>query len=172
LEGFILVPIHEGDVPALTHWLSDPRVFEFYMSGDDPRSEGVVRAEFLVQDFVERFLVLRDGEQIGYLQFYEVEPESRETYGVGRDEVAYGMDQFIGEPDLWDRGIGSALVHQTAEYLVQERGASRVFLDPHLDNGRAIIAYERAGFRKVRLLPEHEMREGRLQDAWLMQYPA
>jgi aminoglycoside 6'-N-acetyltransferase len=170
LTDFILAPIDDSAVPLLTRWLSDPRVFEFYMSADDPRSEDAVRAEFLAQDFVERFIVRRGSEPIGYLQFYEVEPEWREVYGVDKDEAAYGMDQFIGEPNLWDRGIGSALVRQTAEYLVQERGASRVFLDPHVDNGRAVRAYERAGFRKVRVLPEHEMREGRLRDAWLMQY--
>jgi aminoglycoside 6'-N-acetyltransferase len=146
-------------------------VFEFYMSGDDPRSEDAVRAGFVAPDLVERFMVLRTDEQIGYMQFYEVEPEWREVYGVGTDEVAYGTDQFIGEPNLWDRRIGSALVRQTADYLLQKRRASRVFLDPHVDNGRAINAYEHAGFRKVRLLPEHEMREGRLRDAWLMQYP-
>jgi aminoglycoside 6'-N-acetyltransferase len=170
LKDFILSPVREDAMPLLTRWLSDPRVFEFYMSANDPRSEAAVRDEFFAEDYVERFIVQWSGEWIGYLQFYEVEPESREAYGVDKEEPAYGMDQFIGDPRLWDRGIGSALVRQTAEYLVRERGASRVFLDPHVDNGRAVRAYERAGFRKVRVLLEHEMREGRLRDAWLMQY--
>ena len=80
-----------------------------------------------------------------------MDSEWREVYGVDRNEVAYGMDQFIGEPNLWNRGIGSALFHQTAEYLLHERGASRVFLDPHVETDVRSPRNEYAGFHRVRL---------------------
>ena len=44
----------------------------------------------------------------------------------------------------------------------------RRVIDPHVDNPRAIRAYEKAGFRKQRVLKEHEFHEGRWHDAWLM----
>jgi aminoglycoside 6'-N-acetyltransferase len=35
-------------------------------------------------------------------------------------------------------------------------------------NARAIRCYEKAGFRKVRRLPESELREGKWHDEWVM----
>lgn len=45
-----------------------------------------------------------------------------------------------------------------------------MFLDPHTRNTRAIRAYTKAGFQKARFLPKHELHEGEMQDAWLMEY--
>jgi aminoglycoside 6'-N-acetyltransferase len=41
-------------------------------------------------------------------------------------------------------------------------------LSPVADNARAIRSYEKAGFRKVRLIPNGEFLGGEWRDAWLM----
>ena len=53
-------------------------------------------------------------------------------------------------------------------HLFEAKGADWVILDPHVDNARAIRAYEKCGFRKIKLLPEHEWHEGKYVDCWLM----
>jgi aminoglycoside 6'-N-acetyltransferase len=171
LSDFTLIPVSEESVPLLARWLSDPRVLEFYEGRDSPYDEDMVRTQFLGPDeYIERFIVYHSRRPIGYLQLYSVHPAKRPLYGVGGDEVPFGMDLFIGEPDLWGRGLGSRLVQKAAAYLVAEQGATSVYLDPHTRNTRAIRAYSKAGFQKVRLLPKHELHEGEMQDAWLMEY--
>ena len=49
---------------------------------------------------------------------------------------------------MLDRGHGTAFVRAHVERLWRE-GAPAVGTDPHPDNGRAIRAYEKAGFRTV-----------------------
>ena len=59
-------------------------------------------------------------------------------------------------------------VRMLVAYLFERKAASDVALTPLAWNGRAIRCYEKAGFRKVRLLPKSELHEGGYQDAWLL----
>lgn len=159
----------EADAPLLTCWLSDPRVLEFYSGRDRPYDLEQVREHFYVSESVTRCIVEWNGQAIGYLQFYPVEPESKTLYGYPTNECLWGMDQFIGEPDYWNRGIGTQLVQAIASYLLN-LGAAGVVMDPEAWNQRALRAYEKAGFKKVKLLPKHEMHEGEWRDCWLMEF--
>lgn len=57
-----------------------------------------------------------------------------------------GIDQYIGDPAMVGRGHGSAFVRRHVERLFKD-GAAAVGTDPRPDNGRAIRAYQKAGFR-------------------------
>ena len=80
------------------------------------------------------------------------------------------MDQFIGEPEYWSRGIGSKYVQMVLKFLKAEQNADAVILDPWKSNARAIRAYEKAGFKIIAELPEHEVHEGKKVDCYLMEY--
>ncbi|MNN98743.1 Bifunctional AAC/APH [compost metagenome] len=82
----------------------------------------------------------------------------------------YGLDQFIGETDYWNQGIGSQLITEVVKHLVEKRGASKIVLDPQAWNTRAIRVYEKCGFTKKKYLEKHELHEGELRDCWLMVY--
>ena len=82
----------------------------------------------------------------------------------------YCMDQFIGEPEYWNKGIGTRFMKMILKYLVTEKGANAVILDPHQNNPRAVRMYEKAGFRIMKELPKHELREGVMEDCYLMEY--
>src|SRR5712671_3560688 len=62
-----------------------------------------------------------------------------------------GIDLFIGEPDMIERGHGSALVRCFVDDRLQ-KGAPRIVTDPDPANGRAVRAYEKAGFEKDRMV--------------------
>ena len=83
--------------------------------------------------------------------------------------IVYAMDQFIGEPKYWSKGIGSSFLKMMASHLKENMAAQRVLLDPHQDNKRAIRAYEKAGFKIIKPLPKHELFEGEKVDCWLME---
>lgn len=55
-------------------------------------------------------------------------------------------------------------------YLIHDKNADRVVMDPHVRNTRAIRCYEKCGFKKVEILPKRELHEGEYQDCWLMEY--
>lgn len=92
----------------------------------------------------------------------------REYCYEGKEKTIYAIDQFIGEPELWGKGIGKRFLYLIQTYLVQEKGAEVILLDPHADNPRALRAYEAAGFQVVKFLPAHELHEGVMRDCWLM----
>lgn len=84
--------------------------------------------------------------------------------------MIYGTDQFIGETDYWNKGIGKLLLKSMIEYLVGQRHADKVVMNPQTWNERAIKCYEKCGFKKVKILPKNEFHEGEYRDCWLVEY--
>lgn len=160
-----------GDIANLARWLSDERVLAHYEGRDKPFDEAKVLQVFYDEfpDHEVPCMVEWEGRPIGYLQFYPLDKESRATYGYTEEQAVFGMDQFIGEPALWNKGLGSRMLRLMLAYLFEMEGARAVVVDPITPNERAIRAYGKCGFRKVKLLPGYAEHEGTLCDAWLME---
>ncbi len=167
--SLIVRRVEQSDIRLLTRWLSTNEVLAFYGGRDKPYDAGRISEEFFQRDGIIRCIVEWEGVPIGYIQFYRCEPKENLDYGFATTESVWGMDQFIGETGYWNKGIGSRLVREMAEYLLS-RGAAHVVTDPETWNTRAIRAYQKAGFLKVKLLPRHEWHEGEMRDSWLMEY--
>ena len=102
---------------------------------------------------------------------YKLDNEALEEYSYqSTNKVIYGIDQFIGEPEYWDKGIGTKFMKLVLQYLTNSKGAEIVILDPHADNPRAIRCYEKVGFKKIKFLPKHELHDGEMVDCYLMEY--
>ncbi|QED46707.1 GNAT family N-acetyltransferase [Cytobacillus dafuensis] len=164
--------LEKKDNYLLAKWLSDPKVLEFYEGRDNPFDLEKVNTEFYnPNDDVNGCIIEFEGVDIGYIQYYELDDETREKYGYSKNtEVIYGIDQFIGEPAYWNKGIGTILVHSMVEYLIIEKHADFVVMDPQVCNERALKCYEKCGFKKVKLLPKNELHEGEYRDCWLIEY--
>ncbi|MGN7401605.1 GNAT family N-acetyltransferase [Cytobacillus praedii] len=109
--------------------------------------------------------------EIGYIQYYQLDQETRHEYGYeGNRETIYGIDQFIGEPNYWNKGIGTLLVQSMVNFLMEQKQADMVVMDPQIKNARAIHCYEKCGFSKIKMLQKHELHEGEYRDCWLMEY--
>ncbi|WP_409276325.1 GNAT family N-acetyltransferase [Neobacillus sp. SCS-31] len=168
--ALVIRKLQKGDASLLAKWLSDPAVLEYYEGRDNPFDLAKVLDVFYQPDDVEmKCIVEYEGKAIGYIQYYGLGVETRRVYGYG-DENIFGMDQFIGESSYWNRGIGTVLVSAMADYLTREKNADRVVMDPQAGNARALRCYEKCGFKKVRLLPKHELHEGVHRDCWLIEY--
>ncbi|SET52070.1 aminoglycoside 6'-N-acetyltransferase [Salinibacillus kushneri] len=160
----------EKDKPLLTKWLSDSAVLKFYEGRDYPFDIDKVNRNFYGdENHVFRCIVLFEGKEIGYIQFYLIEEELKATYGYSEGNI-FGIDQFIGETGYWNQGIGTLLVKSMVNFLIEDRKADYVVMDPQAKNGRALRCYEKCGFHKVKWLPKHELHEGEYQDCWLMEY--
>ena len=161
----------ESDLPVMLKWLTDERVLEYY-EGRDVR----FTMETLSEKFLEeipggsRVIIEYRSRPVGYGQVYQLSGEMFDEYDYpDNGSTVFATDQFIGEPEYWNRGIGSAFLQMIASYLKEEKAADAMVLDPHQSNPRAIRAYEKAGFRIVKALPEHELFEGKKEDCWLME---
>lgn len=160
------------DKEILVKWLSDPKVLEFYEGRDNPFTLEMVEQKFYQSEKdVQRCLILYEGKKIGYLQFYLLDEEGKAEYGYPNlPDRLFGIDQFIGEPAYWGRGIGTSFIKLIVDYLTEKEKAARVVLDPQTWNTRAIRCYEKCGFKKVRILEKHEWHEGSFRDCVIMAY--
>ena len=163
----------EKDFPLLLKWLTDPRVLEFYGGRDKKYTLDEIRKQYSEEweDEVFRVIIEYQSKPIGYGQIYKMYDELYEEYNYPKTaEIVYGMDQFIGEPDYWSKGIGTKYTKMVFDFLKKERNADAVILDPHQNNLRAIKSYQKSGFRIIEDLPEHELHEGKKEDCYLMEY--
>lgn len=164
--------MRDEDVTTVARWLADTEVLGSYGGRTDPWDESRVRTEMLLEASITPCIIIWGGEEIGYAQIYELDDADYEEYGYARSLRVFGMDQFIGERHLWNSGVGSRLVRALCDYLLGEHGADVVTLDPLTTNARAIRAYEKAGFRTIKILPVHERHDGKRLDCFLMEYRA
>jgi aminoglycoside 6'-N-acetyltransferase len=134
-------PVTQGDLPMIAGWLAEPHVARWW---DDPDTEIAAIEEHIDSISVEPLIVELDGRPIGYLQSYDPHLEDDHPY---RDQPfgTLGIDLSIGVPELVGVGHGPAILRQFVDALFEE-GAPRVVIDPDPANGRAIRAYEKAGF--------------------------
>jgi aminoglycoside 6'-N-acetyltransferase len=161
-----------GDYEVMAGWLSDERVLEFYEGRDNPFDIGKIREKYaprvLMEEKVVPCFISCGGSPVGYMQYYVVDEAGAPTYGIEPEDGVYGVDMFIGEPDMWGQGIGTRSLSLLLDYLFDAKRARKVVIDPHVSNHRAIRCYEKCGFNKVRVLPKHELHEGEYRDSWLM----
>ena len=161
------------DFPLMLKWLTDDRVLEFYGGRDKKYTLESLKEHYTEkwEDEVFRVIIEYDNVPIGYGQVYKMYDELYSDYHYPKtNEIVYGMDQFIGEPEYWSKGIGSKYTKMIFEFLKKERNANAVILDPHKNNPRAIRSYQKSGFRIIEDLPEHELHEGKKEDCYLMEY--
>jgi aminoglycoside 6'-N-acetyltransferase len=164
--------LKDDDKYILAKWLSDPEVLQYYEGRDCPFTIEMVEEKFFVQrDEAVRCMFLFEGKEIGYVQYYPIDEEERTKYGYSHsNEEIYGTDQFIGEPDYWNRGVGTMLINALKEYLIGIKSVDRLVMDPMLWNERAIRCYEKCGYKKIKILPQNELHEGAWHDSWLVEY--
>ena len=130
-------PMTSDDFPLMLEWLSREHVRQWWDDGEDT-PEKVARNYGEEEEGLGRYiLVLAEagGEKpLGYFQHY-LAPDG-----------SIGIDQFIGEEDYINRGIGTQAVRMFVELIRREHAGASIILDPAPDNKRAIRCYEKAGF--------------------------
>jgi aminoglycoside 6'-N-acetyltransferase len=142
----VLRPVAEDDVELLVRWHANPEVLRFWDGETFTRATMLIR---LARDDVTPYLVLADGEPVGYLQVWGG-PEG-------------GLDMFLA-PDARGRGLGSDAGRAMARHLRNERGWTRVTVDPYVWNDVAVRAWRNAGFVEV---SRHEV-DDEHQSPWVL----
>ena len=140
-------PMSAADLPMVRRWLEAPHVAQWWR---DPDTQFALVSEDLGHPAMDQFVVAAENRPFAYLQCYD--PNAWPEGGLGmHPDGTRGIDQFIGEPDMIDRGHGSALIRSFVDNLLNG-GTPRVVTDPDPENIRAVRAYEKAGFQRARLV--------------------
>ena len=163
----------EEDYTYLLKWLTDEKVLEFYGGRDKKYTYESLKEHYSKphKEEFNRVIIEYQGKPIGYGQFFKLDDELFAEYHYPKsNKIVYGMDQFIGKTNYWNKGIGTKYIKTIIDYLQKERKIDAIILDPHKNNPRAIKSYQKAGFEIIKELPKHELHEGIYEDCYLMEY--
>ena len=145
--GYQFRPLRATDLAMVRQWLAMSHVSEWW---GDPDQQFELVSSDLREPAMEQFIVAADGDPFGYLQCYDLLKWPTAAFGPQPDGT-HGIDQFIGKPEMVDRGHGSNFIGRFVDRLLSA-GTPRVITDPAPENYRAIRAYEKAGFFRHRLV--------------------
>lgn len=158
----------------MVRWRNTPHVRVWWDPDDPPMILEASQAEYgpLCRDesSTTACIVEWQSRPVGYLQFYpwSDDPDEATEWGIPADGSAWGLDVFIGEPEMTGRGIGRRAVDTLARYLFDQRRATLVAFLVAKDNARAIRAYEKAGFIKRGSALDTDTRHGQRVESWVM----
>jgi aminoglycoside 6'-N-acetyltransferase len=170
-----------GDFALIMRWRAMPHVHAWWDPDDPvPDMDEVLRHYRPTTDPehpTTGCVIELDGRPIGYLQFYRWaawirDPPAEGVLDIPLAEDPWGLDVYIGEPDLVGIGLGSRAVALACRHLDEAHGARVVMLTTEVDNLRAQAAYRRAGFRNVRKVLDTDTRGGERVWSWLMRWDA
>ena len=143
-------PATADDADLLVAWHADPEVARYWDGKTYTSAEMLARLE---RSEVDAFVVEAGGEPVGYLQAWWEEDEP----------LRGGIDMFL-VPEARGRGLGPDAARALARHLRDERGWTRVTVDPYTWNEPAIRAWRKAGFVDVETRPA----DGEHRAAWLL----
>ncbi len=162
----------EVDYGLMAKWLSDPRVYEFVHG--KPKDINHVKKHYgpriLKKENIYSCFIEYKNKPIGYIQYFNIKKYEKK-YELTNTKDVWAIDMWIGEPEYWGHGIGSKTLELLSNFILKVYKAKNIVIDPHTDNPRAIRAYEKAGFKKVKILKKHEMHKNKKVDCWLMEKP-
>ena len=153
-------PLETDDLAKIHVWFQVPEVKKWYARDDDwaldkvkekylPRLQGAVN--------VPSFIINLNTEEIGFIQYYPLTEGLPETltaelakeYKIDLENSA-GIDLFIAREDMLGKGIGVTIINDFLKDIVP-KNFHIIFVDPEVKNLRAIRAYEKCGFVKLKI---------------------
>ncbi len=144
-------PLQPADLHTLHDWLTRPHVAEWWQPTPSFAELDEEYAEhFAGTSGVKPYVALADGSPIGYIQSYTAMGSGGGWWTDEQDPGVRGIDQFLANAGDLGRGLGSLMVRTFVETLFADPAVTRVQTDPSPENHRAIRAYEKAGFRRVK----------------------
>jgi len=162
----------EEDYIVLKNWRNNDEVNAYYGGHLSKFSlDGIKRKykpRILGKKPVVPCFIELSGRPVGYIQFYLLYGDQKKDFESCFKDRVFGIDLFIGEPELWNSGIGTRALKLMVKYLFDSATAREVYIDPQTWNLRAVRCYEKCGFKKIKILPSHEKHGNEWKDNLIM----
>lgn len=164
----------QDDYEFMVRWRNSSHVRHWWDPDDPPLSVAAATDEYQPDTAptapTTLCIVELRGAPVGFMQFYRWSSYAAEAdeVGIPFDDLAWGVDVFIGERDALGHGLGTRMMELLCGYLETERGASSVVLTTELDNFAAIRCYQKAGFVQGARVLDTDTRDGERVWCWVM----
>ncbi|MBC7333862.1 MAG: GNAT family N-acetyltransferase [Actinobacteria bacterium] len=160
----VLRKLEEGDLQRTLKWLRDPSVNKF-LSQDF--SSFTQEQEFQWFNFMKNSC--RD-----IVFAIETKDEHIHIGNCGLHKINWiqkscELGIVIGEKNFWNKGYGSDAIRSVVSFAFNRLGISRIRLNVYQYNVRAIRAYEKCGFKKIKTLKNDHLYEGKYWDTFVME---
>jgi len=151
MEALAFRRLGVDDLQQVFLWLLRPHVAKWYAPAPSSFAEVVAKygPRTVQGNPVEAFMVTMDGADVGYIQTYPIDtfPDYAAKLGCGKGTA--GVDLFIGEEGLLNRGIGARIVRRFVDEVVfAKNGSAACLAGPTEGNLASIRAFEKAGFTR------------------------
>jgi dihydrofolate reductase/RimJ/RimL family protein N-acetyltransferase len=156
-EPLAFRPLERADLPLIQAWSVAPHARRWY---ERNATLAAVEAEYVPSIEgrvpIAAYVVLYAGRPIGMMEWMRFGdfPEAMPLYGVDDPDVV-NCDVLIGESDMAYRGLAAPMIRRfLREIVFRDPRFAVCIIDPEVENRSAIRAYEKAGFRWVRTMPD------------------
>lgn len=140
-------PLQAQDLALLRSWMNQPHWTEWW---EPPGSLAELERKYLPRIDrpcdVRPFIAMVDGRPLGYCQSYVAMRAGDGWWAGETDPGVWGIDQSIGDAADLNRGLGTAMAIAFSALLFSRPEVTRIQVDPHPANLRAIRCYGKAGF--------------------------
>jgi RimJ/RimL family protein N-acetyltransferase len=150
------------DAADLYRWFNNPDVMRYW--GKPSSTPSLTEVQRQIEAWldlegrlgrpVSLIVETLEGKAVGLIQLNEYKPESRSA------ELSF----FIGEPNLWGRGIGTDMLETVIETCFDEWNLRRIWARSEAFNERAHRLFKRCGFSHEATLRDASFFEGAFHD--------
>lgn len=132
------------DIELFKKWVYKDYVAKWY----EQPLDWIYELEHAQDEFswVEHFIVVCDGKDIGFCQCYEYKLSGEDWHGDIELEGTYSIDYMIGERDYLKKGIGTKIINLLVKHLFETTSAKRIIVQPDEDNKTSCNTLLSAGF--------------------------
>jgi aminoglycoside 6'-N-acetyltransferase len=142
-----LRPMTLDDLPLVRHWLDQPHLARWWLSGTTVGSElDSYAAAIRGADPTFMLIATRAGEPVGFGQWYAWSDYPKDADGVGAHPGDCGIDYALGEPAVVGGGVGTELVAALVAEVRRHHPEAGIVADPEAANHASRRVLEKNGF--------------------------
>lgn len=142
IMNIILKKLQSNDLQYFAQWWRDPELIKLTSGNFDELSDKEVKKYFtaMIENKTNyHWMIQVDNKTVGHISLNKNRGGWYETQIV------------IGEKDFWSKGIGGEAINQLITKAKTEN-ISKIYLEVRPENSRAIRAYEKSGFKKIKTM--------------------
>ncbi|HSW75144.1 MAG TPA: GNAT family N-acetyltransferase [Candidatus Saccharimonadales bacterium] len=152
---FSFRPLTKEDFELILEWLNKPHVKKWWRDQKDTLDEIEKKYGGRIEgdDPTDCYIAEIDNTPIGFIQSYPINDYPEHARSIPLDN-AVGIDLFIGKEDFTGKGFGTKLLEQFVKKVLRVRypDARFVVADPEVANVASVRAFQKAGFRKGKIV--------------------
>ena len=130
----------------IRYWLKEPHVEDWWTPSEEAM-QIMEQATDNPDSKVVRYIASHNGRDFAYIQCYDLAEKPDIWENNPQPEGTFGIDQFIGDPQMIGFGHGTNFIKSFIEELKKQPEVKKIIVDPAPDNSPAIKCFGQVGFR-------------------------